>query len=86
MPELNLHCLRLASNSPKVRDTLLKLDEQGVSESEPMITHGHEAFRTTLESSKDVLQKVRVEISEILVFLSGGFGKVFCSHNPCFHL
>ncbi|CAM9229712.1 unnamed protein product, partial [Lampetra planeri] len=29
MPELNLHCLRLASNSPKVRDTLLKLDEQG---------------------------------------------------------
>uniref|UniRef100_A0A3Q3XG23 Rap-GAP domain-containing protein n=1 Tax=Mola mola TaxID=94237 RepID=A0A3Q3XG23_MOLML len=28
MPELNLHCLRLASNSPKVRDTLLKLDEQ----------------------------------------------------------
>lgn len=31
MPELNLHCLRLASNSPKVRDTLLKLDEQGVS-------------------------------------------------------
>lgn len=33
MPELNLHCLRLASNSPKVRDTLLKLDEQGVSTS-----------------------------------------------------
>lgn len=32
MPELNLHCLRLASNSPKVRDTLLKLDEQGVSD------------------------------------------------------
>lgn len=31
MPELNLHCLRLASNSPKVRDTLLKLDEQWVS-------------------------------------------------------
>lgn len=54
MPELNLHCLRLASNSPKVRDTLLKLDEQGVSESEPMITHGREAFGTTVESSKDV--------------------------------
>lgn len=32
MPELNLQCLRLASNSPKVRDTLLKLDEQGVSD------------------------------------------------------
>lgn len=31
IPELNLHCLRLASTSPKVRDTLLKLDEQGVS-------------------------------------------------------
>uniref|UniRef100_A0A3P8RTS4 Signal-induced proliferation-associated 1 n=1 Tax=Amphiprion percula TaxID=161767 RepID=A0A3P8RTS4_AMPPE len=31
MPELNLHCLRLASNSPKVRDTLLKLDEQGLN-------------------------------------------------------
>uniref|UniRef100_A0A668AJT4 Signal-induced proliferation-associated 1 n=1 Tax=Myripristis murdjan TaxID=586833 RepID=A0A668AJT4_9TELE len=31
IPELNLHCLRLASNSPKVRDTLLKLDEQGLN-------------------------------------------------------
>uniref|UniRef100_A0A8C8A697 Signal-induced proliferation-associated 1 n=1 Tax=Oryzias sinensis TaxID=183150 RepID=A0A8C8A697_9TELE len=31
LPELNLHCLRLASNSPKVRDTLLKLDEQGLN-------------------------------------------------------
>ncbi|KAL3971181.1 uncharacterized protein ACER0C_026700 [Sarotherodon galilaeus] len=31
MPELNQHCLRLASNSPKVRDTLLKLDEQGLN-------------------------------------------------------
>ncbi|XP_072302389.1 signal-induced proliferation-associated protein 1 [Eucyclogobius newberryi] len=31
MPELNLHCLRLASNSPKVRDTLVKLDEQGLN-------------------------------------------------------
>ncbi|XP_061596694.1 signal-induced proliferation-associated 1-like protein 2 [Cololabis saira] len=31
MPELNLQCLRLASNSPKVRDTLLKLDEQGLN-------------------------------------------------------
>ncbi len=30
LPDLNLHCLRLASTSPKVRDTLLKLDEQGV--------------------------------------------------------
>lgn len=42
MPELNLHCLRLASNSPKVRDTLLKLDEQGVRES-----RGRQAFRPT---------------------------------------
>ncbi|XP_069500938.1 signal-induced proliferation-associated protein 1 isoform X2 [Ambystoma mexicanum] len=31
IPDLNLHCLRLASNSPKVPDTLLKLDEQGLS-------------------------------------------------------
>ncbi|KPP77048.1 signal-induced proliferation-associated protein 1-like, partial [Scleropages formosus] len=31
IPELNLNCLRLASNSPKVRDTLLKLDEQGLN-------------------------------------------------------
>lgn len=37
MPELNLHCLRLASNSPKVRDTLLKLDEQGVSNSASVV-------------------------------------------------
>ncbi|XP_067400015.1 signal-induced proliferation-associated protein 1 [Emydura macquarii macquarii] len=31
LPELNLQGLRLASNSPKVPETLLKLDEQGVS-------------------------------------------------------
>ncbi|XP_053575956.1 LOW QUALITY PROTEIN: signal-induced proliferation-associated protein 1 [Bombina bombina] len=31
VPEVNLQCLRLASNSPKVPDTLLKLDEQGLS-------------------------------------------------------
>ncbi|XP_063001909.1 signal-induced proliferation-associated protein 1 [Elgaria multicarinata webbii] len=31
IPELNLQCLRLASNSPKVPETLLKLDEQGLS-------------------------------------------------------
>uniref|UniRef100_A0A8D2LH22 Signal-induced proliferation-associated 1 n=1 Tax=Varanus komodoensis TaxID=61221 RepID=A0A8D2LH22_VARKO len=31
MPELNLQCFRLASNSPKVPETLLKLDEQGLS-------------------------------------------------------
>ncbi|KAJ8276563.1 hypothetical protein COCON_G00083150 [Conger conger] len=30
-PELNLHCLHLASNSPKVQSTLLKLDEQGLN-------------------------------------------------------
>lgn len=40
MPELNLHCLRLASNSPKVRDTLLKLDEQGVSQAAATDTKG----------------------------------------------
>ncbi|XP_048883703.1 signal-induced proliferation-associated 1-like protein 3 isoform X3 [Brienomyrus brachyistius] len=28
LPELNLHCLRLGSNSPKVPELLLKLDEQ----------------------------------------------------------
>uniref|UniRef100_A0A674A281 Signal induced proliferation associated 1 like 2 n=1 Tax=Salmo trutta TaxID=8032 RepID=A0A674A281_SALTR len=31
MPELNIHCLRLALNSPKVSEQLLKLDEQGLS-------------------------------------------------------
>ncbi|XP_051574344.1 signal-induced proliferation-associated 1-like protein 2 isoform X2 [Myxocyprinus asiaticus] len=31
LPDLNLHCLRLASTSPKVRETLLKLDEQGLN-------------------------------------------------------
>ncbi|KAI7813869.1 putative signal-induced proliferation-associated protein 1 [Triplophysa rosa] len=31
LPDFNLHCLRLASTSPKVRDTLLKLDEQGLN-------------------------------------------------------
>ncbi|XP_039593901.1 signal-induced proliferation-associated 1-like protein 2 isoform X2 [Polypterus senegalus] len=31
IPELNIPCLRLASNSPKVPEQLLKLDEQGLS-------------------------------------------------------
>ncbi|KAM9301805.1 signal-induced proliferation-associated protein 1 [Gastrophryne carolinensis] len=31
VPEVNLQCLRLASASPKVPETLLKLDEQGLS-------------------------------------------------------
>lgn len=31
VPELNVPCLRLALNTPKVTEQLLKLDEQGVS-------------------------------------------------------
>ncbi|XP_077586332.1 signal-induced proliferation-associated 1-like protein 2 isoform X2 [Stigmatopora nigra] len=31
IPELNIQCLRLAINSPKVSEQLLKLDEQGLS-------------------------------------------------------
>ncbi|XP_072101679.1 LOW QUALITY PROTEIN: signal-induced proliferation-associated 1-like protein 2 [Mobula birostris] len=31
VPGLNTHCLRLASNSPKVPEMLLKLDEQGLT-------------------------------------------------------
>uniref|UniRef100_A0A3P8QYF8 Signal induced proliferation associated 1 like 2 n=1 Tax=Astatotilapia calliptera TaxID=8154 RepID=A0A3P8QYF8_ASTCA len=31
IPELNIQCLRLAMNSPKVAEQLLKLDEQGLS-------------------------------------------------------
>lgn len=31
LPELNMSCLRLALNTPKVTEQLLKLDEQGVS-------------------------------------------------------
>lgn len=31
IPELNIQCLRMAINSPKVPEQLLKLDEQGVS-------------------------------------------------------
>ncbi|XP_028677856.1 signal-induced proliferation-associated 1-like protein 1 isoform X2 [Erpetoichthys calabaricus] len=30
-PELNLHCLRLALNTPKATEQLMKLDEQGLS-------------------------------------------------------
>ncbi|XP_041132410.1 signal-induced proliferation-associated 1-like protein 1 isoform X1 [Polyodon spathula] len=31
IPELNTHCLRLALNTPKVTEQLMKLDEQGLS-------------------------------------------------------
>lgn len=66
MPELNLHCLRLASNSPKVRDTLLKLDEQGVSRvtvwrhMRQLHVSAREYFRSGTNSSKGESQ-----ISEI---------------------
>lgn len=30
LPELDLSCLRLALNTPKVTEQLMKLDEQGV--------------------------------------------------------
>lgn len=37
IPELNIHCLRLALNTPKVTEQLLKLDEQGVSHNKQQI-------------------------------------------------
>lgn len=36
VPELNAHCLRLALNTPKVTEQLMKLDEQGVTSA---VTH-----------------------------------------------
>lgn len=38
IPELNIPCLRLAINSPKVPEQLLKLDEQGVSNSTRLVS------------------------------------------------
>lgn len=38
VPELNVHCLRLAINTPKVTDQLMKLDEQGVRRRPESIT------------------------------------------------
>lgn len=35
IPELSIQCLRQASNSPKVPEQLLKLDEQGVCSTWP---------------------------------------------------
>ena len=37
VPELNIQCLRLAINSPKVPEQLLKLDQQGVSDLWPIL-------------------------------------------------
>lgn len=36
VPELNVHCLRLALNTPKVTEQLMKLDEQGVRTKLPL--------------------------------------------------
>lgn len=69
MPELNLHCLRLASNSPKVRDTLLKLDEQGVSKvpicrhKRPLHVSGGEYFRSGSNSGEAKVRLVRLQMS-----------------------
>lgn len=35
LPELDLPCLRLALNTPKVTEQLMKLDEQGVGSPRP---------------------------------------------------
>lgn len=42
IPELNVQCLRLAFNTPKVTEQLMKLDEQGVRVAlqEPILAAG----------------------------------------------
>lgn len=40
VPELNAHCLRLALNTPKVTEQLMKLDEQGVLQITLLLTNG----------------------------------------------
>lgn len=40
IPELNIQCLRLAINSPKVPEQLLKVDEQGVSSTHVLLWSG----------------------------------------------
>lgn len=42
IPELNVQCLRLAFNTPKVTEQLMKLDEQGVCVAlqEPILAAG----------------------------------------------
>lgn len=37
LPELDLSCLRLALNTPKVTEQLMKLDEQGVNATSPCL-------------------------------------------------
>lgn len=65
MPELNLHCLRLASNSPKVRDTLLKLDEQGVSEDTSAHTEGGCMCQTEHQTVSDHLSIQRLAMLKL---------------------
>lgn len=38
LPELSVSCLRLALDTPKVTEQILKLDEQGVSHGSPHST------------------------------------------------
>lgn len=60
MPELNLHCLRLASNSPKVRDTLLKLDEQGVSNAASAVMERQLYVQRAFEDTEYFVQSNRM--------------------------
>lgn len=68
LPDLNLHCLRLASTSPKVRDTLLKLDEQGVS----LLLHTGDINATL------IMESIRNESYNLLYLLMANDG----SYDP----
>lgn len=52
IPEVNIQCLRLATNSPRVPEQLLKLDQQGVS--------------TVLKALQSVLHRERVWINYLI--------------------
>ncbi|CAB1311661.1 unnamed protein product, partial [Coregonus sp. 'balchen'] len=62
MPELNIQCLRLALNSPKVPELLLKLDEQGVGQSTEEEMYNNQSAGPALDEFLDLLgQRVRLK-------------------------
>lgn len=83
LPELDLSCLRLALNTPKVTEQLMKLDEQGVNA--PLLClFWLEALKNLELAVFNFWRSCVSQVNHSLVcpLIVKSFG-VFCSPRPC---
>uniref|UniRef100_H3D7D4 Signal induced proliferation associated 1 like 2 n=1 Tax=Tetraodon nigroviridis TaxID=99883 RepID=H3D7D4_TETNG len=82
IPELNIQCLRLAINSPKVPEQLLKLDEQGVTRPWRWCYH---VMMAAMSNSKaifmynaPIIEQVFIKATETLLSFQHKVGVLYC--------